>query len=123
MEPEIGLLYESNKKQFECVAKRWTWRYAMHDALFPEPTPPVPRPLPSCGPSSQVRQEEGRMKRGREVREKGDRALKRDGGSKNEGRIEKCGREEKSIEEGDGGSEDKGSKERRELGHGTRWRE
>lgn len=54
MEPEIGQLYESNKKQFERVAKWWTWRYAMHDALIPEPTALVSRPLSGCGPSSQV---------------------------------------------------------------------
>lgn len=57
MEPEIGKLYESNKKQFERVARRWTWRYAMHDALFPEPSPYLPLPLhTSCGPSAQVRE-------------------------------------------------------------------
>lgn len=60
MEPEIGLLYESNKKQFERVARRWTWRYAMHDALYPEPSPFLPLPLhTTCGPSTQMETEEG----------------------------------------------------------------
>lgn len=61
MEPEIGRLYDSDKKLFECVAKFWTWNYAMHDALIPEATPPssMSHALVACGTSSQVDQEEG----------------------------------------------------------------
>ncbi|XP_045119579.1 uncharacterized protein LOC123509376 [Portunus trituberculatus] len=59
MEPEIGQLYESNKKQFEGVAKWWTWTYAMHDAIIPESTALVSRPLPACGSSLQIDNEEG----------------------------------------------------------------
>ncbi|XP_045606188.1 uncharacterized protein morgue [Procambarus clarkii] len=56
MEPEIGRLYESDKKQFECVARSWTWTYAMHDALIPEPVPSstLSHTFITCGTSSQV---------------------------------------------------------------------
>nr|XP_022337360.1 uncharacterized protein LOC111133343 [Crassostrea virginica] len=35
MEPEIGELYLTNREQFNKIAKMWTWKYAMHDFLFP----------------------------------------------------------------------------------------
>lgn len=35
MEPEIGKLYLTEREQFNKVAKLWTWKYAMHDFLFP----------------------------------------------------------------------------------------
>lgn len=40
MEPEIGSLYKQDKQMFENVARAWTWRYAMHDALMPHRDPP-----------------------------------------------------------------------------------
>ncbi|XP_042227826.1 uncharacterized protein LOC121870120 isoform X2 [Homarus americanus] len=54
MEPEIGRLYDTDKKQFECVATSWTWKHAMHDALIPEPvqTPTLRRSFGTCGTSS-----------------------------------------------------------------------
>lgn len=33
MEPDIGRLYNHNKSMFEAVARSWTWKYAMWDAL------------------------------------------------------------------------------------------
>jgi len=33
MEPEIGDLYKRDKKTFESVARRWTWKFAMLDCL------------------------------------------------------------------------------------------
>lgn len=39
MEQEIGTLYKQNKKAFESVARKWTWKFAMLDAL---PTPLLP---------------------------------------------------------------------------------
>ncbi|CAH0401315.1 unnamed protein product [Chilo suppressalis] len=33
MEPEIGELYVRDRARFESLARRWTWRYAMHDIL------------------------------------------------------------------------------------------
>ncbi|KAK4872194.1 hypothetical protein RN001_016318 [Aquatica leii] len=33
MEPEIGKLYQHNRKEFELQARLWTWRYAMLDLL------------------------------------------------------------------------------------------
>jgi len=33
MEQDIGDLYKQNKKSFENVARRWTWKFAMLDAL------------------------------------------------------------------------------------------
>jgi len=35
MEPEIGDLYLTDKKSFELMARNWTWKYAMHDAIIP----------------------------------------------------------------------------------------
>ncbi|XP_075215509.1 modifier of rpr and grim, ubiquitously expressed [Lycorma delicatula] len=35
MEPSIGRLYMNNRTVFEDIARAWTWRYAMHDALPP----------------------------------------------------------------------------------------
>nr|CAD7455653.1 unnamed protein product [Timema tahoe] len=35
MEPEVGELYLNDRDTFEDVARTWTWRYAMHDALGP----------------------------------------------------------------------------------------
>ncbi|XP_065338298.1 uncharacterized protein morgue [Cloeon dipterum] len=35
MEPKIGELYLHDKKAFELMARNWTWKYAMHDALMP----------------------------------------------------------------------------------------
>lgn len=57
MEPEIGRLYDSDKKLFECVAKFWTWDYAMHDALYPEaaPTSCMSHIPVACGTTTQVR--------------------------------------------------------------------
>ncbi|KAG6456527.1 hypothetical protein O3G_MSEX009782 [Manduca sexta] len=34
MEPEVGEMYVRDRAKFESLARRWTWRYAMHD-LFP----------------------------------------------------------------------------------------
>ncbi|KAK8743133.1 hypothetical protein OTU49_001547 [Cherax quadricarinatus] len=60
MEPEIGRLYDCDKKQFECVATSWTWKYAMHDALIPEPVPAsvLSNTFLTCGTSSQVNLED-----------------------------------------------------------------
>ncbi|CAG9123765.1 unnamed protein product [Plutella xylostella] len=33
MEPEIGEMYANQRAKFEAIARRWTWRYAMHDVL------------------------------------------------------------------------------------------
>ena len=33
MEPEIGSLYTHNRPMFDAVARQWTWKYAMWDAL------------------------------------------------------------------------------------------
>lgn len=33
MEPEIGEMYVRDRARFEALARRWTWRYAMHDIL------------------------------------------------------------------------------------------
>jgi len=33
MEPEIGNLYVHNRSMFDAVARQWTWKYAMWDAL------------------------------------------------------------------------------------------
>ncbi|KAK2147842.1 hypothetical protein LSH36_532g06042 [Paralvinella palmiformis] len=35
MAPEIGRLYQHNHKEFDRIAKLWTWKYAMHDFLMP----------------------------------------------------------------------------------------
>lgn len=35
MEPSVGELYMKDRSAFEDVARSWTWRYAMHDALCP----------------------------------------------------------------------------------------
>ena len=37
MEPEIGELYGQNRRLFDAVARKWTWTFAMHDAMPPEP--------------------------------------------------------------------------------------
>ncbi|XP_049787443.1 uncharacterized protein LOC126190881 [Schistocerca cancellata] len=36
MEPSVGELYMNNREAFENVARAWTWRYAMHDAIIPQ---------------------------------------------------------------------------------------
>ena len=36
MEPKIGEIYDDNRSQFDRIAKAWTWKYAMHDAIDPE---------------------------------------------------------------------------------------
>ncbi|XP_072942556.1 uncharacterized protein morgue [Epargyreus clarus] len=33
MEPELGEMYVRDRARFEALARRWTWRYAMHDIL------------------------------------------------------------------------------------------
>ncbi|KAJ2948640.1 hypothetical protein O0L34_g7895 [Tuta absoluta] len=33
MEPELGEMYARDRSRFEALARRWTWRYAMHDIL------------------------------------------------------------------------------------------
>ncbi|XP_050352538.1 uncharacterized protein LOC126774925 [Nymphalis io] len=33
MEPEVGAMYVRERARFEALARRWTWRYAMHDVL------------------------------------------------------------------------------------------
>ncbi|ESO89748.1 hypothetical protein LOTGIDRAFT_124502, partial [Lottia gigantea] len=35
MEPTIGRLYLSNTLEFDRIARRWTWKYAMHDFMMP----------------------------------------------------------------------------------------
>ena len=35
MEPQIGTLYRDNRPLFNGVARKWTWDFAMHDALPP----------------------------------------------------------------------------------------
>ncbi|KAF4520509.1 hypothetical protein B566_EDAN004819 [Ephemera danica] len=35
MEPSIGQLYQRDKACFDLLARTWTWKYAMHDALSP----------------------------------------------------------------------------------------
>ena len=34
MEPEIGDLYDQNRKLFESIARRWTWQFAMGDIMI-----------------------------------------------------------------------------------------
>ena len=34
MEPEIGHLYDQNRKMFDSIARRWTWQFAMSDVLL-----------------------------------------------------------------------------------------
>ncbi|XP_028025317.1 uncharacterized protein LOC114239356 [Bombyx mandarina] len=34
MEPELGDMYVRDRARFESLARRWTWRYAMHDILI-----------------------------------------------------------------------------------------
>ena len=36
MEPEIGRLYREDRGLFDAVARTWTWKFAMHDALPPK---------------------------------------------------------------------------------------
>jgi len=33
MEPEVGRLYQEDRTKYEDIARAWTWKYAMHDAL------------------------------------------------------------------------------------------
>ncbi|KAK4320247.1 hypothetical protein Pmani_008858 [Petrolisthes manimaculis] len=54
MEPDIGRLYEKDKRQFECVARSWTWKHGMHDALRPEPPLPHPTLAPPPTPGTAV---------------------------------------------------------------------
>lgn len=35
MEPAVGALYMKDRSAFEDIARSWTWRYAMHDAISP----------------------------------------------------------------------------------------
>ena len=35
MEPTIGRVYVCNRKEFDRIARLWTWKYAMHDFLMP----------------------------------------------------------------------------------------
>lgn len=35
MEPAVGNLYQTNRERFDKIARIWTYRYAMHDALIP----------------------------------------------------------------------------------------
>lgn len=35
MEPAVGDLYMKDRAAFEDIARSWTWRYAMHDAVSP----------------------------------------------------------------------------------------
>ncbi|XP_023715843.1 uncharacterized protein LOC111868948 [Cryptotermes secundus] len=35
MEPAVGALYMKDRSTFEDIARSWTWRYAMHDAISP----------------------------------------------------------------------------------------
>ena len=35
MEPLIGQLYNEQPSEFNRIARRWTWKYAMHDYLMP----------------------------------------------------------------------------------------
>ncbi|XP_064640709.1 uncharacterized protein LOC135495754 [Lineus longissimus] len=35
MEPNIGRLYVTNRKEFDRMSRLWTWKYAMHDYLMP----------------------------------------------------------------------------------------
>ena len=37
MEPEIGQLYKTQRRMFDAVARIWTWKYAMWDALAAKP--------------------------------------------------------------------------------------
>lgn len=54
MEPRVGLLYETQKSEFERIAKEWTWRYAMHDGIIPEePRTPSTAPI-SCLVAAQM---------------------------------------------------------------------
>ena len=34
MEPEIGDIYDKNRKMFESIARQWTWKFAMNDVLI-----------------------------------------------------------------------------------------
>nr|ACO12872.1 Ubiquitin-conjugating enzyme E2-17 kDa [Lepeophtheirus salmonis] len=36
MEPRIGSLYRTDRKKFDEVARLWTWKYAIHDAIPPK---------------------------------------------------------------------------------------
>lgn len=35
MEPVIGKLFTKDRKEFNRIARLWTWKYAMHDFLMP----------------------------------------------------------------------------------------
>lgn len=35
MEPSIGRLYQENRREFDKIARIWTWKFAMHDFLMP----------------------------------------------------------------------------------------
>lgn len=35
MEPELGRMYENERPKFEALARRWTWKYAMYEVMFP----------------------------------------------------------------------------------------
>eukprot|EP00096_Caligus_rogercresseyi_P000924 TRINITY_DN11490_c0_g1_i1.p1 TRINITY_DN11490_c0_g1~~TRINITY_DN11490_c0_g1_i1.p1 ORF type:complete len:375 (-),score=79.25 TRINITY_DN11490_c0_g1_i1:56-1180(-) len=36
MEPRIGSLYRKDRKKFDEMARLWTWKYAIHDAIPPQ---------------------------------------------------------------------------------------
>jgi len=36
MEPEIGHIYETDRRRFENLARSWTWKYAMFEMIPPE---------------------------------------------------------------------------------------
>ena len=36
MEPEVGKLYQNDRATFDDIARAWTWRFAMVDAITEE---------------------------------------------------------------------------------------
>jgi len=45
MEPTIGQMYRNNIRDFNRIARLWTWKYAMHDYLKPLSDSIVPKTL------------------------------------------------------------------------------
>lgn len=35
MEPTLGKMYETDRPRFEALAKKYTWKYAMHELIPP----------------------------------------------------------------------------------------
>lgn len=33
MEPELGQMYDHDRPRFEALARRFTWKYAMHEVI------------------------------------------------------------------------------------------